>query len=283
MHSPDTTADTQPIDWSPEAGFPPNAKRYATYPRRAYGSGKHIGLTILATANTANYYCSSTNAAGFKLLLHSPVEMPKIGHYGWAVAPGRETFVTVQPQISGASALTRDLRMAQRRCVFASESRLVYYRTYTRRNCEMECEARFIATLCECQLYYMPNVWLPAAGDDDGATETVVSSQQLDVCNHADLVCARDVLLAVATGQNASMRCDCLPACFEIDYDAHTTSTKLGGKRFEMRYALLGAMRQEFVANNVAVMHIFYTMNKFRGISIEPFIGFTEFLCNYNV
>lgn len=46
------------------------------------GTGTNLGLTIVLDAGISEYYCSSTNSYGFKILLHSPNETPRITHYG---------------------------------------------------------------------------------------------------------------------------------------------------------------------------------------------------------
>lgn len=46
------------------------------------GTGTNLGLIIVLDAGISEYYCSSTNSYGFKILLHSPNETPRITHYG---------------------------------------------------------------------------------------------------------------------------------------------------------------------------------------------------------
>lgn len=36
-------------------------------------------------------------------------------------------------------------------------NKTLYYRTYTLKNCEMECEARIMLDFCKCVLYFMPS------------------------------------------------------------------------------------------------------------------------------
>lgn len=39
------------------------------------GSGSHLGLYVILNGDVTDYYCSSTNSAGFKILLHNPIGM----------------------------------------------------------------------------------------------------------------------------------------------------------------------------------------------------------------
>lgn len=117
-----------PIEWTAERGYPPDAGRLTTYPRRGLGSGSHMGLTVLVNVHAAEYYCSTTNSAGFKVLLHPPTETPMIADYGFAVAPGHESRVIITPRLSDASPLIRAIPLRQRQCIFADEANLTYFR-----------------------------------------------------------------------------------------------------------------------------------------------------------
>lgn len=97
------------------------------------GTGNNLGLSITLDVSENEYYCSSTNSYGFKVLLHSPNEMPKIAHYGTAVANGFESRVIVVPTLSEASNAVRKVSRNIRQCLFENENFLRYYRTYSRR------------------------------------------------------------------------------------------------------------------------------------------------------
>lgn len=76
-----------PVDWDPENGYGNQIKSKYMYPRVAAGNslnfswpsktnyeldffigpGKSLGLTIILNSNYNDYYCSSTNSAGFKV------------------------------------------------------------------------------------------------------------------------------------------------------------------------------------------------------------------------
>lgn len=232
---PSPNSPFTPIDWTTETGYPTEDDGYDTYPRRAYGSGNQMGLTLVANVRVNDYYCSSTSSAGFKVLLHSPTETPKIADYGFAVAPGRESNIVVLPMVASAADGIRSMPRTSRKCVFASESRLVYYRTYTRKNCEMECEARLIAQTCGCQLYFMPRV---------STVDATLS--EVKICNSNDLRCSRQVRLTLAMGQNGSVRCDCLPGCFEINYAARLSSAALGSG-FSVTLPMVNATSKEYL------------------------------------
>lgn len=86
------------------------------------------GLTLLLDVAEEEYYCSSTNSYGFKVLLHSPNETPKIAYYGSAVANGYETRIVIVPTLSEASYSVRKVARSIRQCLFESENYLTFYR-----------------------------------------------------------------------------------------------------------------------------------------------------------
>lgn len=135
------------IDWTPERGYPENVIKSAISPKPAagsfdniiiswnekikcfrLGSGSHLGLYVILNADVHDYYCSSTNSAGFKFLLHNPTETPRISDYGLLISPGRQTRIIITPKISTASRLIKKIPIEQRQCIFSNEANLTYFR-----------------------------------------------------------------------------------------------------------------------------------------------------------
>lgn len=90
-------------------------------------------------------------------MLHSPVETPKISSFGSFVSPGRETSIEIHPTVGMATPALANIEKEKRQCVYSAEKQLRFYRTYTQRNCIMECEANFTLMFCQCAMYYMPS------------------------------------------------------------------------------------------------------------------------------
>lgn len=93
-------------------------------------------------------------------MLHSPVETPKISSFGSLVSPGKETSVEIHPTVGMATPALANIKKEQRQCVYSEEKQLRFYKTYTQRNCIMECEANFTLMFCQCVMYYMPSTIL---------------------------------------------------------------------------------------------------------------------------
>ncbi|XP_055696221.1 pickpocket protein 28-like [Lutzomyia longipalpis] len=206
-----------------------------------------------------NYYCSSTSSSGFKFLIHAPMETPKLANYGFFVPPGKETRVVVTPKVNEASDLIRRVSIQQRQCVFANEWNLSYFRTYTQKNCEMECESKTIAEQCGCIMYYMPK-----------------TEADIEICSLKDVECYENIKNAIKG--NASFSCSCLPACHEIEYERRFSSGPLGVGKFLIKERFLNKFAPEFVRENIAVVHIYFASNTFHSFTKGELIGFTEFL-----
>ncbi|XP_058451931.1 pickpocket protein 28 [Malaya genurostris] len=257
----DPTNPFQPIEWTPEGGFV-GVKTNQTFPRAIAGTGAHMGLTVVLDANVNDYFCSSTSSQGFKMLLHNPTETPKMAEYSQYINVGTENRVIVYPKLSDASYLIRKVAQSQRQCVFANEANLSYYRTYSRNNCEMECEARLVQENCGCVLYYMPKL-----------------QEDTKICNKADAPCYEEIKSFLAFRSNTSRLCNCLPGCFEISYTTVISTAELCIGNFKVREKLL-SHNNSYARKNIALVYIFFSETYFRSLIKGELVGFTDFLSN---
>ncbi|XP_055610822.1 pickpocket protein 28-like [Uranotaenia lowii] len=258
---PEADNPFEPIEWTPEGGFVGSITN-ASFPRNIAGIGAHMGLTVVLDANVSDYYCSSTSSYGFKLLLHNPTETPKMADFASYVMVGTENRIIVTPRISDASFLIRKFVQGQRQCVFANEANLSYFKTYSRNNCEMECEARLIQENCGCVLYYMPKL-----------------TEDVKICSQADAHCYEEIRTSIAFTSNTSLMCTCLPGCFEISYAMDISTADLCVGKFQVREELL-TQNDSYARHNVALVYIFFKDTYFRSFSKGELFGFTDFLSN---
>lgn len=257
--------DDEPIDWKPESGYPKGVPINShTFPRPIAGTGSHMGLSVTLNANIKDYYCSSTNAAGFKILLHSPVETPKIAEFGFSVEPGLESRVQITPRISDASDLIRRVPKKIRQCLFANEDNLTYFRTYSKKNCEMECESQLTEQACSCVMYFMPR-----------------TNDETNICGRNDAKCYEEIKMAIDLSDNDTYACgNCLPGCSEINYHVTISTAQIGSGGYDIRNSNLSKMSPEDLRDNYALVHFFILESSFRSYTKGELIGFTEFLSN---
>ncbi|XP_023169258.1 pickpocket protein 28 [Drosophila hydei] len=254
------------INWTPESGYAKNLPEFY-YPRTSGGTGSRMGLTVVLNASTEEYYCTKSMGNGFKVLVHNPAELPKVSNYGFVVSAGREARIPIEPVYEDATPSIRSIKKAVRRCLFSDENDLSYYRTYSRKNCELECEAKLLLRECSCVLYYLPRID-PAAR----------------VCGPNDNNCTNRVQTEIESSKT-NLSCEnCWPGCFELTYKSvMSSSTIVAGPSYQngeqLPEHLFNTSRTGEV-NELAILHFYYLTNNFRSTTKSEMFGFTEFLSN---
>ncbi|XP_072758970.1 pickpocket protein 28 isoform X2 [Anoplolepis gracilipes] len=255
------------VDWNAEKGY--DASMPAdVIPWRPYGSGLYYGLTLVLDVEADEYYCSSTAGMGFKMLLHNPVETPKIADFSFSITPGEETRVIIRPRISTANPSIISIPQKKRKCFFTAERKLRYYRTYTQRNCILECEANFTQKICDCVQYYMPK------------------SANTPICGKRDEQCAKRARRAMEIklydedlnpiNITEVPSCNCWPGCYEISYRIELSQNKLTSSfNIDKRYVKKNI---DYFTENAAVVHLFFVDSQFTKYVKNELYGFTEFL-----
>lgn len=261
----DADSEIPYITWNPENGYT-NDGIHTPYPRQVSGAGSHFGLSLLLDADIANYYCSTTNSYGFKILMHSPIETPQLSNFGFYISPGFETKVVVTPKISQATDLIRRVPIKQRQCKFANENNLSYYKIYSKKNCESECTAKLTEQECGCTLYFMPRKF----------------DNESKICNRLQAPCYENVTYKIQNTIDNKLSCDhCLPACFEINYGRDISSSWLSEGGFQTVEPQLASLyNASYIRDNLAIVHMFFNENAYSGFTKNELIGFTEFLSN---
>ncbi|KAI8037605.1 hypothetical protein M5D96_009766 [Drosophila gunungcola] len=82
---------------------------------------------------------------------HNPVEMPMVKEAGLITAIGYETNYRIEMVRAEAVPAIRSISRDGRQCLFKNEKELIYYRIYTRLNCENECVAAYLWVKCRQQ------------------------------------------------------------------------------------------------------------------------------------
>ncbi len=79
----------------------------------------------------------------FQTLLHTPVTLPEMVEYGFAMRPGSENFLSVTPTAIHADEDIWSIPYDKRQCYLVNEKPLTYFKHYTFLNCYMECAANY--------------------------------------------------------------------------------------------------------------------------------------------
>ncbi|XP_045472093.1 pickpocket protein 28-like isoform X2 [Harmonia axyridis] len=251
-------------DWNPEDGFPDKISdaRSDYIPRRPLGSGQHLGLSIILDTQVDNYYCSSTNSVGFKIVLANPLETPKTADFGFLLSPGVEARYMINPVIREATHSLRSVSIEKRQCYFSNERKLQYYRTYTERNCRLECLSNHTKTKCGCIPYFLPK------------------ARDVQTCSKKQANCQDEaknmVEVASEKGHAIAMLCHCLPGCHEVTYLKTGSYSNLKIEYYKNESEEV----EEDYRKNTAVAHFFFEKSKFSKQVKSVVFDFTDLVSN---
>lgn len=128
------------------------------FPVRVLGAGARAGLFVLMTLNKTDldYICRGP-VQGFKILLHTPGEIPQVSKQYFRVPLNQEVVVSVKPNMITTSEGLRHYAPSRRQCFFNEERNLRYFEVYTQPNCELECLSNYTVQTCGCAKFSMPS------------------------------------------------------------------------------------------------------------------------------
>lgn len=129
-------------NWTLEDGYSTDDPH--TYPNRVLGPGARAGFNIVLKLEDfdLDYICRGP-VQGFKILLHTPGEIPRVSKQYFRVPLRSEVVVSVKPNMITTSEGLADYDPERRQCYFNKERRLKFFKVYTQANCELECLANF--------------------------------------------------------------------------------------------------------------------------------------------
>ncbi|XP_036344575.1 pickpocket protein 28-like [Rhagoletis pomonella] len=259
--SPKSSNHLVPIYWTPERGYAGDLPKNF-YPRMPGGTGSRLGLTVVLNSSALEYYCTKSKSIGFKILVHNPAELPRVSNYGFLVTAGREARVPIEPIYENAVPSIRAIHKERRRCLFSDEGDLTYYRTYSRRNCEIECEAKILIDKCDCVLYYLPRI--------NGSAR---------ICGPNDNACTNEVLTKIESLDKKLTCSSCWPACFELSYKAMVTATTITpGKFLTFDDLPLDLFSDATNYAEISIVNFYYLSHILRTTTKSEMFGFTDFV-----
>uniref|UniRef100_A0A182QS19 Pickpocket n=1 Tax=Anopheles farauti TaxID=69004 RepID=A0A182QS19_9DIPT len=254
--------------WSLEKGYAENTD-LDTYPVRVLGAGARAGLYVLLNLNSfdTDFICRGP-VQGFKILLHTSSEYPQVSKQYYRVPLKQEVIISVKPQMITTSDGLRDYTPERRQCFFNHERQLKYFKVYTQQNCELECITNYTLHRCGCVKFSMPR---------DDQTD-VCGASKIDCYNDAeDDLLEEDVKYIVDKSRDFRAKCNCLPACTSVQYDAEISQADFDWK------SLFAAFRQtlgEQDGAQFARLTIYFKEAQFITSKRSELYGVTDFLAN---
>lgn len=235
------TGNPNSTHWNLERGYDDSEGNYSeTYPYRVFAAGARSGLFSLLRLfeQDLEYVCRGP-VQGFKILLHTPGEVPQVSKHYFRVPLLQEVLVSVKPQMITTSEGLRHYHPNRRQCFFNGERKLRFLNMYTQRNCELECLSNFTKSECGCVKFSMPSnekqFLLNQMGKIFHVMFFIVGDEITPICGADKMKCYNDAedkliksdFIEGLVGDSAVPKgCNCLPACTSITYESEISQAK---------------------------------------------------------
>lgn len=205
-------------NWSLEMGYDKVSNR-TTYPFRSFNSGYKGGLQarVQIEKENLNYYCHE-HGLGFKLILSVPGDTYQISRQSFQIPLSEDVRLAIKPKQIITSKKLRKYEPNERECFFNDERQLYFFKNYTKNNCEAECLANYTKRECGCVGFYMPR---DRKTRICGGEPSMIKCYQTAESNLFRLSNSRKNF-----GKSFRKKCNCLPACTTIEYDADVSHVK---------------------------------------------------------
>lgn len=209
---------------------------------------------------------------GFKILLHTPAEIPRVSKQYFRVPMQQEVVISVKPNMMTTSAGLKDYSPFRRQCFFNHERYLKFFKSYTQNNCELECLSNYTRNACGCVKFSMPR------------------DKDTRICGQKDIQCydkAEDSLLGedmksgVTSNKDKNTRnvtdCNCLPSCTSINYDAEISQAKYDHASV---IAAFGEEAPELDTSQMSRLTVYFKEQQFITSKRSELYGLTDFMAN---
>lgn len=188
------------------------------YPNRVWASGVDGALKVYLVRTADETIDNSTESLnGFKILLHTPGEIPRLTQKYFRISMKKHFLVNIRPQMISTSKGLDSYEPDKRQCFLNEERKMRFFKIYTKSNCQLECLTNFTLRNCQCVHFSMPR------------------SRDTPVCESDKWGCARDArklftrkmleenLKPICQKNEHNLdddpSCKCLSSCTSIQYD----------------------------------------------------------------
>ncbi|XP_073974713.1 pickpocket protein 28-like isoform X2 [Rhodnius prolixus] len=244
--------------WSPDTSFKGNLQPSynssdAETPPWIAGEGSlttAVSFFLTIPKDSFDGSCSS-GGKGFFGFVHNPAEIPGSSHPIVYTEADHTLLITLTPKIHFIDKRLDRWNAHERGCYFQNERYLQYFKIYTQRNCEAECEANITEQMCNCRAFYHPR------------------TQDIQVCGPGMVDCVQS---KVGKEWDKSS-CKCLPSCSELNYD----TSSLRFKRNWRKHILYSTLTDK---NHYTGIYMKYRGRYFSGTRRDLMISLTDFIAN---
>uniref|UniRef100_A0A182PB08 Sodium channel protein Nach n=1 Tax=Anopheles epiroticus TaxID=199890 RepID=A0A182PB08_9DIPT len=217
-------------------------------PRRVMASGFQTGLSILLQPSSEDYHSTDVASYGFKVMIHNSYDYPDNDAEIKLLLAGTESFITLRPTSTYATADALTFAPSVRNCYTRHERVLTVLQRYSYVNCMVECRTASLYARCGCVPYHLPN------------------NGSLRNCEMKDMECvvrARQLYLMAVPQRNGSVErlthggiappCGCLPGCNKVQYPSEMVTGRMD-RSFSYNS---GSFFKDIQLKNQSLVHIF--------------------------
>lgn len=162
--------------WNVETGYQTNGNASTVYPYREMGATLWYG-SFETRKNHINHICIFRHCLhvitniildntfkqcqfftpGFLISVHAPTELPRFSNDFVFVPYEQFATILIKPTMMITSEGLRIYAPDVRNCYFRSERKLRFFKSYSKKKCEIECLANFTRNELGCVRFYMPS------------------------------------------------------------------------------------------------------------------------------
>jgi amiloride-sensitive sodium channel len=254
------------MSWNIERGYLDNSN-IMTYPWRALLSGASNGFTVYLLVDNENIDFMCKQIQGYKVVLHSPVRMPRLNQEYFRIPLDHAVVASVHPVVITTSQEVKTFDVAKRNCYFSSERKLKYFRTYSQQNCQFECLTNITLDSCGCVSFFMPR---------ENSTK---------ICGLGKYKCIKEAERALMLEELNKFRDSvkvefvCLPLCTDLSYNIETSHTKWDWKK------LVGLMVKsenlDDYATHASSLTVYFRVNHFISSERHELYALSDFMANF--
>ncbi|KAJ3664700.1 hypothetical protein Zmor_000249 [Zophobas morio] len=232
-------------NWNIETNYPKTDQ--AVYPFRS--TSAEAFLNFLLKNNFSRVACNSQNY--YQIILHHPAELPEDDIEAITVQDNQIHEIVIQPEITFTSDDLKSYSPQRRKCFYAHERKLHFFKIYTLVNCRMECLANYTLKMCGCVPYYLPHnkttILCAISNYDNIQCSRTAKGSIYDWPKHE---CSKIMFLekmgnfesGIWSNQSRAS-CNCLPSCNTISYNSKFTSKKADANMIAVSFK-----KTEFIA-----------------------------------
>ncbi|EFA05007.2 Pickpocket protein 28-like Protein [Tribolium castaneum] len=253
---------SEPLKYDIDLGYLTPA--VTTYPSRALLSGADNSLQVSFqhVQQNTDFLCNKYYQ-GFRVLLHNPVEIPRLSKFCFCVPLDEIVTASIEPNLIQTSDSVRKYNPEKRNCYMGYERPLKYFKIYTQQNCQFECLTNFTLNYCECVRYFMPR------------------TEDTKICGFDSLDCVTQVDKKLKTQEmsGTASQCDCKPSCTSLSYNVETSNSRYYFKEY-LDLRNISNNFEEPDKHHFSMLLVYFKVDQFLSIQRNELYGVSDFIAN---